>query len=386
MLTSRTLPSLLLLCVSLTGPLLAATPEQTQALQTLRAVGPKGVGHAPAMAAWKIVAAMPASELPAVLAAFDGATPLAENWLRGAVETIAQRQTNGGAKLPVTALEAFLNDTQHAPRGRRLAYELIAAVDNDAKQRLIPPLLNDPSLELRRDAVAMKIDVAEKAIDNSDAELAIKTYRQAFNASRDLDQVKLTADKLKSLDEKVDLPAHFGFVMNWRLLGPFDNKETKGFDVAYPPETVGYNANATYDGVNGEIKWLEHSTVDDYGVVDLAKALDKHKGAIVYCFAKFDSEAAREVQLRLGSPNANKLWVNGELVFANNVYHAGNNVDQYIGTAKLKQGTNTILLKIAQNEQKEPWAQDWSFQLRICDVVGTAVLAPGRAANKTAAK
>jgi hypothetical protein len=33
------------------------------------------------------------------------------------------------------------------------------------------------------------------------------------------------------------------------------------------------------------------------------------------------------------------------------------------------------LLKICQNEQTEEWAQNWAFQFRVCDAIGTAVLA-----------
>jgi hypothetical protein len=53
-------------------------------------------------------------------------------------------------------------------------------------------------------------------------------------------------------------------------------------------------------------------------------------------------------------------------------------IDQYIVNASLKKGTNSILLKIAQNEQEESWAQRWQFQLRVCDNNGTAILANGR--------
>jgi hypothetical protein len=42
---------------------------------------------------------------------------------------------------------------------------------------------------------------------------------------------------------------------------------------------------------------------------------------------------------------------------------------------------------IAQNEQTEAWAQDWKFQLRVCDDIGTAILSADRTpANTTAAK
>ena len=36
----------------------------------------------------------------------------------------------------------------------------------------------------------------------------------------------------------------------------------------------------------------------------------------------------------------------------------------------LKKGENVIVLKVCQNDQKEPWAQDWKFQMRVCDDTG----------------
>jgi hypothetical protein len=348
----------------------AAAADLQPALAKLRAVGPKGEGHKEATAAWKIVAAAPVDQLTDVLAAMDGANPLAENWLRSAVESIAQRHRD---QLPKKQLEQFLADSANAPRARRLAYELIAAIDAGAEQRLIPGLINDPSLELRRDAVTLAMAKAEKALTSDDKAGALAGYKQLFTATRDLDQIKACAEKLKALGEPGDVARHMGFVRNWYVIGPFDNKDTKGFDVAYPPETAPFNANATYDGVGGEVKWVEHSTVDEYGSVDLNKVLGKHKGAIAYAYAKFDASAGQTVDFRLGCINGNKLWVNGELVFANHVYHANQAIDQYVGQAKLKPGRNTIVLKIAQNEQTESWAQDWQFQLRVCDSIGTPI-------------
>src|SRR5262245_8693772 len=135
----------------------AAEADLAAALAKIRAVQPQGAGHREAVAAAKVVSAAPARELPQILAAMDGAGPIAENWLRGAAEAVAQR---GGKELPLAGLQAFLADTKHSPHGRRLAYELIAAVDPTAESRLIPTLLDDPSLELRRDAVAQVLTAA----------------------------------------------------------------------------------------------------------------------------------------------------------------------------------------------------------------------------------
>ena len=119
---------------------------------------------------------------------------------------------------------------------------------------------------------------------------------------------------------------------------------------------------------------------DEYGLFDIAKTTAPHKGAVTYAATTFVSDKPREIELRLGTPNAWKLWVNGEPIFARDEYHRGTFLDQYKVTAKLKPGSNTILLKVCQNEQTDDWAQAWVFQIRICDHSGVAVL-PATAAT-----
>jgi len=346
-----------------------ADAELSSHLKTLRAVGPKGAGHRDAVAASQAASKADPSQLTTILAAMDGANPIATNWLRGVAEAVAQRATVSKA-LPIRNLESFLADTSHSPRGRRLAYELIAVSDETAESRLIPRLIDDPSLELRRDAVALALANAAAA-SGKDAQLA--AYQKTFRSCRDHDQIKQAADKIKQLGGKVDLPLHYGFVTTWRILGPFDNVNDKGWDAAYPPEEK-VDLKAKYPGQKGEIGWIEATTSDEVGNVDLNKVLDKHKGAIAYAYAEFVSDKAQEVDLRLGCINANKIWLNGELLTANHVYHANTSIDQYLARGKLNKGKNTILLKVAQNEQTEEWAQEWRFQLRVCDAIGTAVL------------
>jgi len=125
---------------------------------------------------------------------------------------------------------------------------------------------------------------------------------------------------------------------------------------------------------------------DEFGVVDLNQGLDKHKGAIAYAATEFISDKDRSVDIRLGSINANKVWANGALVTANRVYHTGMVIDQYQGQARLRKGKNLILARISQNEQTEPWAQEWQFQLRVTDSLGGPVLAQDRVIPKTAAR
>jgi hypothetical protein len=373
--------SALVLAISCALPLSAADdPALAKALAAVRTIAPQGAGHQAAVAAAKTASQAPGSKLPQILAAMDGVNPVAENWLRGVAEAVAQKTTAAGQKLPVKELEAFLADGKHSPRGRRLAYELIAAVDPSAEARLIPTLLDDSSTELRRDAVAQAIAAAEKITDKPQA---ISAWQKAFHHARDLDQIKATAAKLTELEKKPDIATHMGYLMTWKLIGPFDNVGDKGWDVAYPPEAK-VDLAAEYEGQKGPVKWTEHTTTDDYGTVDLNKVQGNHKGAITYAYAELVADRDRPCELRLGCINANKIWLNGELLTANHVYHAGSEIDQYIAPGTLKKGKNAILLKICQNEQTENWAQGWQFQLRVCDAVGTAILSQDRPTAKVA--
>lgn len=350
--------------------------ELSQSLQALLAVKTKGVGNVAASEAWQKVAAADPSQLTVVLAAMDGAQPLAANWIAAAVETIADRQLKQG-KLPADKLEAFVLDTQHAPRARRLAFEWLVRGDKTAADRLTPGFLYDPSPELRRDAVARLIDEADALLKAEETDKAHKVYDKALSGACDLDQVKKLKEALEKLGEKVDLPKHFGFITRWKLIGPFDNTAEKALDVAYPPEQS-VDLAAEYEGKPNEgkpqtVQWVDHETTDDYGVVDFNKALLKANGVTAYAWGEFESPAARTAEVRLGSANAAKIWLNGKLVHVHAVYHSGSSMDQYAAPIELKQGRNTLLVKILQNEQKEEWAQTWNFQLRICDATGAAI-------------
>ena len=348
----------------------AASIEEN--IRIIKQVGKNGEHHAQTIAAVKELSKAPADSLPVVLKSFEGANPLAVNWLRGAVETIADRELKKSGKLPSKLLESFVTDTNNSPEARRLAYEWLVKVDATASDRLIPGMLHDASPEFRRDAVDRLIAQATKAGEASEKDTEKKLLKEALSGASDDDQVKAIVKPLREMGETVDLQKHFGFLTEWDLIGPFDNEGLKGFNVVYPPEKE-QDLNAKYVGKSGDVEWKHFKTEDEYGVFDIAKQTSPYKGAITYALTTFVADQPREIQLRLGTPNAWKLWVNGEEIFAREEYHRGTALDQYKVTAKLKSGPNKILLKICQNEQKEDWAQAWTFQIRVCDQSGVAI-------------
>ena len=364
-------------------PTVASANEIERLIETIRAVGPAGQGNREAATAWQRLTKSKAEELPTILAGLDDCSPLAANWIRAAVDTIAQRELARTDTLPAEGLQQFVLDTRHDSRARRLAFEWLIQVDETAADRLIPNMLRDPGVEFRRDAVARLLTEADVLFkDAAKRPETIKLYRKALEGARDDDQVKIVVARLQELGQQVDVPRHFGFLMDWKIIAPFDNTGTKGFDIAYPPEKE-IRLDASYDGKDGSVSWVDYSTDDDYGMVDLNQPFGKLKGVVGYAFTEFTSDQQRDVELRLGCKNAWKVWLNGVLLFERGEYHQGMRMDQYAMQGVMQRGRNSVLVKLCQDEQTQAWTIEWRFQLRACDATGTAILSTSRGIAQT---
>ena len=371
-------------CVSVLLALVVGLPavadEARPLLETLQTAGPKGAGSRELAQAWRKLAESDPKRLPAILEGLDGASPLAANWIGSAADAVARRTLDRGGTLPSKDLKAFLLDTRHSARARRLAYEWLVQLDPTTPERLLPGMLHDPSAELRRDAVDRLIGRAAKLSD----EAAAAEYQTALSAARDLDQIRSLAGRLDKLGRKVDLARQLGCLVRWRVIGPWDNTDRKGFDTAYPPEQqTEPSFSETYEGKPKKteprtLKWIDHATEHALGEVDLNKVLVEEKNVVAYLATEFLSDKEQDVELRMTSNNAIKVWANGQLVARHEVYHGGGQFDQYAARASLRPGRNLILAKVCQNAQTQSWARKWSFQLRVCDPTGGAVLAVDR--------
>lgn len=365
---SRCCPPLFVLAGALAA-LAAPPPDLAAPLAVLRNVGPEGRGNAEAAPAWSVVAARGAADLPAVLEAMNGANDLAKNWLRAAAESIVARAAAARQPLPLPELETFLTRTANDPRARRLAYDLIARVDAPRAERLIVGMLDDPATELRRDAVQRLLNEAGQFQAGQNAAGATSRYRSALQAARDVDQIEAATKALRELGQTVDLPGVFGWLMSWQVIGPFDNTQRAGYEVAFPPEG-GFRPDAEYAGKDGKIRWQSYTTTNEYGLINLNQPLGALKEVTGYACTEFVADRAQPAELRLGCKNAWKVWLDGRLLFGRDEYHRGAEIDQYRLPVELKAGPNRILVKVCQNEQKEDWTVEWEFQLRVTDPQG----------------
>ena len=350
--------------------------DTSEAIDVLRAVQPGALDSAAARDAVHALATGGSQALMPLLRGFRDVSLLAGNWLRNAFEQIADAETKAGRKLPQQELEAFVRDQNQSPFARRLVYETLKRSDAGIEDRLISDMLLDASPEFRRDAVARLISEASAI---PDAALATPLYRKAFSGAVHEDQVKTIAEALRKNKEEVDIQRHFGFLPQWSIVGPFDNREEKGFAVAYGPElevnaSKDPNPQAEYDGQSDKVRWQSIATTDDYGVVDIAKQIENYKGSLMYATTTWTSDKEQQAEIRLGTPNSWKLWVNGKLIFEREEYHGSSQLDQYRIPVSLKAGSNTLMLKICQNEQTQDWAQRYEFRIRICNSTGSAIL------------
>ncbi len=360
-------------------------PEIAEPVRAIRAVGPEGQGNAAASVAWKQLANGNVTTLVPLLAAMDGANDYALNWLRAAVDAIASREQAAGHPLPLAELKQFLGRTEHNPRARRLAFELVARIDSATADQLLAGMLDDPSLELRRDAVQKLIDRANQALAPTNPAVAVPLLQSALKSAREVAQIEDIAGKLQGLGQPVDLQKHFGFLTEWKVIGPFDNTGNQGFETACPPESQ-IDLAAEYDGKKGKIRWQDYVSKHKYGMVDMNQPCGKLKEVTAYATTDFFSDRARTVELRLGGKNSWRLWLNGRLLFAHDEYHTSAEIDQYRMPAELRPGRNTILVKVCQNAEIAEWTEEWEFQLRITDALGTPIVSTTPPRNAEAGK
>jgi murein DD-endopeptidase MepM/ murein hydrolase activator NlpD len=364
----------ILVIFGLIGGALAGQPQEiADSIRAIRSVGPEGRGNAAAAAAWKKLAAGDATILMPILEGMDDANDLALNWLRAAVDSVTGRVLGAGGSLPLHDLGMFLLDTRHNPRARRLDFELLTRIDAATADKLLAGMLNDPSTEIRYDAVQKVIHQAGQSLAASNKVGATLLFQQALNSARDARQIDDIAQQLGKLGQPVDTLKLFGFLTEWKIIGPFDNRGRKGFDAVYPPEQK-IDLAAEYEGNAGKVKWRDYVVTQKYGKVDMNQPYGKLKDVTAYAMADFFSDRAQSVELRLGGKNSWKVWLNSNLLFGRDEYHFNSEIDQYPMPAQLQAGRNTILVKVCQNEQTEEWTVEWDFQLRVTDALGTPIL------------
>ena len=175
-----------------------------------------------------------------------------------------------------------------------------------------------------------------------------------------------------------------GFVTNWLICGPFPNPGSRpdnaGFNTDYLKD---YGGEAAFTPTNGMeikgggikgdsvVKFLPYSTTGTdiiFGDVAHLKIESNQEQILTYSACWLDSDADKDVEVRVGSDDGYKLWINHQLISEQHVYRAME-MDQETHKVKLNKGKNLLLIKVDQD------TGEYQFMLRVVTPDGKA--APG---------
>lgn len=367
-------------------------PRIESLVNAVNGVGDQGIGHDAAMTqmrSWLGDDSPAVERLFATLDAMGQANPRGKNWMRMIVSDLRNRIDGDDALRD--RLRVFFDDRSRDPDARYWVYrELVnlAGPDESVQADLLDRSTDDPSLPLRFLAIQKVIDETDTVIvDQGDDDIRADVTGRlaaALPLARNPEQLKQITAALAGLGQDVDLSTQLAMVTSWWIAAPFDNTGGGGFDAIYEIEQamienplVAPEPERILVGGKKAVTWQKHSTDESMGLLDLNPIYDGEKEAVAYAFCLLDITADEltddRFEARLGSINANKVWVNGTLVMSNEIYHSGNSIDQYVRTCPLRPGVNSVLLKICQNDQTQPWAQDWQFQFRLTDSTGRGI-------------
>jgi hypothetical protein len=155
--------------------------------------------------------------------------------------------------------------------------------------------------------------------------------------------------KLPSLDLKGYMTP---YITDWQVMLPFGPDRVK----AYPPETQ-LDLKATCEGQGGTLSWQKASAGKD-GVLNFLNLSKVKENAVAYAWAVIHADEACQVQMRLGSDDGCKVWLNGELVH-NQPGDRGLQRDGDRFDVKLVAGDNPLLVKVEQG------GGDWALCVRL---------------------
>ncbi len=263
--------------------------------------------------------------------------------LRGYTDLIEASELSASQKLECyqQAMELANQDIE-----KKKVLSVLAKVDSLEAFKMAMSKLDEPSL--KNEAAQAACVIAEKIYTTKGHQ--IKDDLERITEANVNESIMRQAGAILQNINKVKY-----YVMDWEVSGPY-TQEGKNysalFDISFEPEINGGKG----------AKWRKMPTGTDSSqpfYLDLLKALNGGEQRVAYLRTKVQWPTERQVKLWIGSDDGNKVWVNGKLVYANNVARAFT-PDQDSTTVTLKKGENIITMKITQNNM--PWGASLSIE------------------------
>lgn len=313
-------------------------------------------------------------------------TALARTRLPGSVDLLAKRLSGGDEALRALAVsglievgEALALAGRGNDSGRAYAAVLDHAPDDESRKNALRALgrfpraesfesvvasLKNPAIE--NEARTALIAVVHTLVQSSQVEKANQGFDLLIQHNAGSEQLQPMGSLAEALGRSGEWLANSGFITRWKLIGPFPWNPAEAFGI----ELVGEpDVDLSEEVVVGDRKlsWKEYDQPDSWGQINLSAAIGAMENASAYAYAEFEAPEAAPGEIRLGSDDWVKVWLNGEAVHESASFR-GVALDQDRVPATFRKGKNTLLLRINQG------VLGWGFVVRITDADGNPIV------------
>jgi len=231
---------------------------------------------------------------------------------------------------------------------RKLVLAGLADVAHPDSLKLIETLLSDPALSAEAQTAAVKV---ARGVAGSEFDLAAAALEKVAAAAVD-GRIKKAAD-----DAIRDINKYRDYILAWMLSGPYTQAGKNGpalFNIAFDPEKPDAK----------DVTWRSVSVTEGMAV-DLRKILGGENRA-AYLRATVTCPEELKAVLELGSDDGVKVWLNGELVHANNASRSLKPGEDKVQIT-LAAGKNALMLKVING------GTDWGACARIVSPDGKPI-------------
>lgn len=171
-----------------------------------------------------------------------------------------------------------------------------------------------------------------------------------------------------------------GYLRDWMLIGPFENKTKAPLDLTFHEPEDGLNLQAEYEAKAGKVRWQPAHLRDNW--LDLNAQFKSKEPGVAYAVACVQSERETPAVLRVGSSGGAALILNNQYLWSSNTTRAAAPNQDSI-PVMLRSGDNVLLFKLSTvNDQ-------WRFIVEVTPPPGgftgkVQVVAPEQFASRAA--
>jgi hypothetical protein len=263
--------------------------------------------------------------------------------LRGGI-TVAGREPGPCARLALLR-EAF--SLARRVEEKKLALSQLSLIPLAEALEMSLRYLDDP--DLTNEAALAAVNIAESLRD-ANPQLANKA------SSKVLEHCKTPSIVKRVWALRAKSATGGSFIRDWLVSAPYRQAGAVGattlFNIPFGPEKFGE-----------AVQWYAAPAAD---TINFAEFFAENTNCVAYLKAEIIAPEATDAVLLMGSNDRVKAWLNGTEVHSSNG-DRGQVMDQDMAAIKLKQGSNELLLKIAQG------GGGWSVCTRILGSDGLAI-------------